>query len=371
MKIKMRLLLTGIVSLFLLASCSTANKDTFILHGEIENAGDLKKVLLYEGEKIVDSATLDEDNKFKFERAAKEATPYTLLAGSQPYMLVLKNGDQIEFKTDLNNTEVRYTVSGSEISSKLQKLDIIRSKFQKEQAALQNEYEQRINKGENASAVQGELMEKSFNSTKVSAKLALQFADENKDNLAGFYGALFVFSIDPTTYENELIQYAAHAKAKFAGNSFVDSFAKHMAEIKLLSIGQVAPDFTSSTPDGKSVKLSDLRGQYVLLDFWASWCAPCREENPNIVAQYHIFKNKGFTVLGLSLDKDRADWIQAIKDDKLDWTQLSDLKQWDSSAGQLYNITAIPSSFLIDPEGKIIAKNLRGPALKEFLEKTL
>ena len=144
-----------------------------------------------------------------------------------------------------------------------------------------------------------------------------------------------------------------------------------MAQLKPLSIGQKAPDFELSTPEGKAVKLSDFKGQYVLLDFWASWCAPCREENPNIVEQYHAFKGKGFTVLGVSLDKTQGAWVNAIKADKLDWTQVSDLKQWDSEAGKLYNITAIPASFLISPEGEIIGKNLRGPALKNFLEKTL
>jgi len=368
---KMRLLLTGIISLFVLTSCNNVNTDIFVLKGHIENAGDLKKILLYEGETVVDSVALGKDNKFKFEGTATEATLYTLIVGQQPYMLVLKNGEQVEFKTDLNNDAAQYSVSGSETSSKLQELAVIRERFQKEQTALQNEYEQRIEKGEEASAVQRELMEKSYNSIGQLSEQALQFSNENKDNLAGFYGMLFLFSIDPTTYEEQLIKYAEETKSKFPDNPFVQSFAKHMEGLKPLSIGQEAPNFTSLTPNGKAVKLSDLRGQYVLLDFWASWCAPCREENPNIVSQYHRFKNKGFTVLGVSLDKNQASWIKAIKDDKLEWTQLSDLKQWDSEAGQLYNISAIPASFLIDPDGKIIGKNLRGPALKEFLEKKL
>lgn len=366
-------LMAGIVAIVFLASCSNsaANTDKFELNGQIENAGDVKKVLLYEGETVVDSASLDNDNKFRFERTAADAKLYTLIVGYQPFLLVLESGDKVEFKTDLKDSEEQYTVSGSEVSSRLQQLAVIRGGFQKGQTALQSEFEQRIGNGENESTVQSELMEKSYQSTSKSAKEVFEFSNENKDNLAGFYGFLFLYSIDPSGYEKEIIEYGEEAKNRFANNQYVQSFSAHITQLKPLSIGQKAPDFESLTPDGKTVKLSDFRGKYVLLDFWAAWCAPCRQENPNIVAQYHAFKEKGFTVLGVSLDKTKEAWVNAIKADKLDWTQVSDLKQWDSEAGRLYNITAIPASFLISPEGEIIGKNLRGPALKEFLEKTL
>lgn len=370
---KINVLITGILALLFFASCSNsaANTEKFELNGKIENAGDVKEVLLYEGETVVDSARLDNNDKFHFERTADGAQLYTLIVGDRPYLLILENGQSVEFKTDLNNGEEQYTVSGSEVSTKLQKLAVIRTGFQKEQSALQNEFEKRIGGGENESTVQSELMEKSYQSTSNSAKEAFEFSNENKDNLAGFYGFLFLYSIDPSGYEKEIVEYGEEAKSRFANNQYVQSFSAHIAQLKPLSIGQIAPDFESLTPDGKKVKLSDLRGKYVLLDFWAAWCAPCRQENPNIVEQYHAFKDKGFTVLGVSLDQTQAAWVNAIKADKLDWTQVSDLKQWDSEAGRLYNITAIPASFLISPEGEIIGKNLRGPALKEFLEKIL
>lgn len=370
---KINVLIAGIVAFFFLASCSNsaANTDKFVLKGQIENAGDVKKVLLYEGETAIDSASLDQDNRFRFERTATGASLYTLIVGYQPYLLVLENGDQVEFKTDLKESETEYTVSGSETSSKLQELAVIRSGFQKDQNALQSEFEQRVGNGENESLVQSELMEKSLESTRTSAKEVFEFANANKDNLAGFYGFLFLYSIDPSGYEKEIIEYGEAVKDRFATNQYVQSFSAHLAQLKPLSIGQKAPDFESLTPEGKTVKLSDFRGMYVLIDFWAAWCAPCRQENPNIVAQYHAFKDRGFTVLGVSLDKTHDAWVNAIKADKLEWTQVSDLKQWDSEAGRLYNITAIPASFLISPEGEIIGKNLRGPALKEFLEKTL
>jgi peroxiredoxin len=130
-----------------------------------------------------------------------------------------------------------------------------------------------------------------------------------------------------------------------------------------ISIGAAAPDFTQNDQDGKPVSLSSLRGQYVLVDFWASWCQPCRQENPNIVNAFNAFKDKGFTILGVSLDQDSAAWKKAIIADKLTWTHVSDLKYWDNAAAKTYGIRSIPASFLLDKEGKIIAKDLRGEAL--------
>ena len=146
---------------------------------------------------------------------------------------------------------------------------------------------------------------------------------------------------------------------------------EEITRLKRLAVGQPAPTFESLTPDNKPVKLSDFQGTYTLVDFWASWCVPCRQENPNIVAQYHAYKEKGFTVLGVSLDDNPGAWMRAIKDDGLEWTQVSDLQQWGSEVVGLYNIRAIPTSYLLDPKGIIIAKNLRGEELAAFLKKTL
>ena len=133
--------------------------------------------------------------------------------------------------------------------------------------------------------------------------------------------------------------------------------------------GVDAADFSQPDKDGKMVKLSDYRGKYVLLDFWASWCAPCRRENPNLIKAYAKYKGKGFEILGVSLDKaaDKAKWLKAIEDDKLTWKQVGDMKGWDNAAGMLYEVKAIPMNFLIDPSGKIIAKYLRGEELDKKL----
>src|SRR5690606_5275106 len=367
---KIGIILTKIFTLVFLTSCSAVDDTKFTLNGRVENAGGLKDIILYQGENPIDTLALDEKSEFYLEGNAPEAALYTLLVGERPYMLVLENGEAVKFEADMNKPS-DYKVSGSKTSAKLKELDAARETFQKQQAALGEEFEKRMNSGEEASVVQSDLMAKSESFAADLSEQVVQFSQENSDNLAGFYGMLILYTIDPTGHEEALINYAEDAKEQFPNNEAVQSFAAHMAEIKPLSIGQVAPDFGSLTPDGDEVKLSDLRGQYVLLDFWAAWCGPCRQENPNIVEQYHQFKDKGFTVLGVSLDRDRDAWLKAIEDDKLVWTQISDLKMWDSEAGALYNISAIPASFMIDPDGKIVGKNLRGPALRKFLEENL
>lgn len=133
-------------------------------------------------------------------------------------------------------------------------------------------------------------------------------------------------------------------------------------------IGEMAPEIALNTPEGNVLKLSDLKGKYVLVDFWASWCKPCRRENPNVVRAYNKYKDKGFEILGVSLDRNRDRWLQAIQADGLTWKHVSDLKYFQCEAAVDYGVSAIPFTVLVDKEGKVVAQNLRGPSLERKLE---
>ncbi|MEJ2882040.1 TlpA disulfide reductase family protein [Pedobacter sp. GR22-6] len=145
------------------------------------------------------------------------------------------------------------------------------------------------------------------------------------------------------------------------------SLYKMLNADKVTAMGAAAPNFTQKDPNGKAISLSDYKGKYVLVEFWASWCAPCRAESPNLLKQYAAFKDKGFEILGVSVDSDKAKWLDAIKKDGLTWTQVSDLKGWESEARKVYGISGVPANFLISPEGKIIGSHLMGEALNKKL----
>jgi peroxiredoxin len=173
--------------------------------------------------------------------------------------------------------------------------------------------------------------------------------------------------IDKEQYYSTYEAIAGKLKKEWAAFSHAKNFIAYVDKLKTTAIGQAAPEIALPTPEGQVVSLSSLKGKYVLVDFWAKWCGPCRQENPNVVRVFNKYKDKGFTVFGVSLDRSKEDWVRAIKEDNLTWTHVSDLKYWQSEAAKTYSIQAIPFSLLLDPNGVIIAKNLRGPALESKL----
>ncbi|MFD3409299.1 TlpA disulfide reductase family protein [Aquirufa sp. HETE-83D] len=149
----------------------------------------------------------------------------------------------------------------------------------------------------------------------------------------------------------------------------VRQFVANLQRLQGVNEGALAPEINLATPEGPTLALSSLRGKYVLIDFWASWCGPCRRENPNVVKTYAAYKDKGFEIFGVSLDQNREAWLKAIESDKLVWKHVSDLQYWNSAGAQAYQVNSIPQTFLVDPAGRIIAKGLRGTALDQYLAK--
>jgi len=189
-----------------------------------------------------------------------------------------------------------------------------------------------------------------------------------KENPKAFPSLLLIPSIAGSTFNFFEADSLLSSLSSVIQNSSTGRLVKdYIDSEKKTSVGAIAPEFALSDTSGKAIPLSSLKGKHVLLDFWAAWCGPCRQENPNVVNAYQQFKDKGFTVFGVSLDRDKKSWLAAIREDNLNWQHVSDLKYWSSEAAALYGVSSIPRNFLLDPDGRIIARDLRGPDLLDKL----
>src|SRR5690606_30378501 len=205
-----------------------------------------------------------------------------------------------------------------------------------------------------------------------SMEMSANHAARVKETIRGMEGSFAslaaIMMIDPRTDFEFLDSLLTGLDSKYPDTKTIISLRQQLDEMRSLAVGQPAPEIALPNPDGEIVKLSDLRGKYVLIDFWAAWCKPCREENPNVVRLYHQYKDQGFEVFGVSLDRTREAWVEAIEEDGLEWTQVSDLQYFNSEAAATYQVNAIPATYMIDPEGNIIAKDLRGVSLDNKLK---
>lgn len=261
-------------------------------------------------------------------------------------------------------------ISGTPTNEDLQKLNTISAKYDAKVSVLNAEYSKAMEAGNKTRASELETEYAEIMANKKEAEMA--FVESHNNSLV---------SLDWVRRNVNVIQEKSLATKLY--NSFTDEIKKSPAGViysnilgqtKGADIGYDAPDFSAKQPNGQSLSLRSLRGKYVLLDFWASWCGPCRRENPNVVKAYNSYKDKNFTVLGYSLDgggNALKSWMEAIEKDGLIWNQISDLAGWNSLPVQLYGINSVPTNFLIDPNGKIIAKNLRGEDLENKLKEIL
>lgn len=365
-----------IVSLIMAAffSCNSnsgnVDKNGYDIKGNLTGAGG-KTIFLdrltLNSATPVDTAIINGDGKFEMKGTVTEKGLYLLrITQEKTWLLVLDKG-VVELKGDFDNV-YSYDITGSPENAALTSfIKNIGSKNQQLVKLNQDFMNARTN-GANEQELVG--MQGQYQTITNQIQVDIQaFADTvHSATLAAFSGSL----LNPeqnAAFLDKLVQRWQKTDAK---NAYVTELATKVSAYTKLEDGKEAPDFTVKTPKGESIKLSSLRGKIVLLDFWASWCRPCRMENPNVVAAYSKYKDKGFTVFSISLDDNAQNWVQAIQQDGLAWPNHgSELKKWNSEIAHEYNVNSIPASFLIDKDGKIVGRNLRGQLLEQKLSELL
>jgi peroxiredoxin len=364
-------------ALTLLSACNkkgtTADSsgNGYKISGKFKNATEGSKVYLDElGEQQFvarDTAEIKKDGSFELTGTVPETGIYKLALDPKNAILFVLDNKKIEFEADAKNVSETYTVKGSKDSELLKELNGLMMTSQKQMEGLKQRY---MNASTTSQQDSIKAIEAAANRVQLgSEKRFKNFIRQNPTSIMSVYSTLTLINPeDQYAFADSMLTIF---KKTQPNGKFTKALNDRLTALGSATIGRPAPDINLETPDGKTMALSSLKGKYVLIDFWASWCGPCRRENPNVVKMYDKYKGKGFEIFGVSLDQSKDKWVKAIADDQLTWPHVSDLKGWGSSAAKLYNITSIPHTVLVDKDGKIIAKNLRGAALEAKLEEVL
>jgi peroxiredoxin len=307
----------------------------------------------------------------KFEVRVNQPSPtlYSLVIKEDPTGRLLFFADngilQIDAtKGDLDNAKVSGSISNKEFSQ----YNTMVSNYDFLLGTIQQVWSDLEEKGELLPKVDS--LQKAFARTtqRKDSSIATWITQHNKSFVSPLVMILvYATNGDPVMMRSLFNSFTADVKKSYYGNVLDGVIVRKEG----LNVGKAAPGFSQADTNGKPISLESFKGKYVLIDFWASWCGPCRQENPNLVRTYQKFKDKNFEILGVSLDNNKSKWLEAIQDDQLTWAQVSDLKYWRNEVAVQYGVQSIPANFLLDKEGKIIAKGLRGPALEQTLEKLL
>ena len=310
------------------------------------------------------------DGKFSFKGMIDEPVPAFLsLAedykkiGTKPKEFILDKGIiSIEITSDLASAVVK----GSKAQDDLFQYNIEQTPYSTKINEINIGAQRLSSSGISADSI-AQLFRIPFrDANRALTDFQLKFVQKNS---SAFISLLLIPNIARSTNNYiEADSLLASLQDNIESSATAKTIREYIISQKKTSVGALAPDFRLADTSGKKIALSALKGKYVLLDFWAAWCGPCRQENPNVVQAFKTYKNDGFTVFGVSLDKEKKSWLKAIHDDNLQWQHVSDLKFWASEAAILYGITSIPRNFLLDPSGKIIGRDLRGQDLLDKLE---
>ncbi len=363
----MKQLLFGFLALALmLSSCDT--QPTFTLKGKI--AGDAEAPLVIgvvqkDGYKTIDTLTLVEgvvDYKFTLEQPVMVVVG---LEGSRQRKSFF--GENVAYTIDGDiNRITEATVTGGELFAAYNAIEELQKANASKSEELRMAFQAASEAGDEEK--QQEIIAEYEAGEKEVEEAQMVYVSENATSPVSAY---LVYSIYRHKPLDEIKAAVAKLDASLSTSPYYQSISERVAKLEKVAVGQMAPDFTMNDRDGNPVTLSSLKGNYVLIDFWASWCGPCRRENPNVVKLYNEFSEKGFDILGVSLDQKQDAWLKAIEDDQLTWNHVSDLKGWGNEAAQLYAVSGIPHTVLLDKDGKIIAKNLRGEELHNKIAELL